>query len=178
MLRYTTAIAIALLGGSTLPTAPVPAWAGQDPPAVSAFVAPPDVGAPPASAERTASGLASRVIKPGAGSDLAAVQTRAVRDGDAFIVEHEVAEAVKAADADGFGVARELRAVIVVVAPDERRTRAGETVDQRFAADVAAMNKEFGACAAKELGGGDHRVEPAVRVAENAQEHDRIRLQH
>jgi peptidylprolyl isomerase len=69
MMRYTTAMALVLLAGSTLTPALVPAWAGQDPPAVSAFIAPPDVAAPPASAEKTASGLASRVIKPGAGTD-------------------------------------------------------------------------------------------------------------
>jgi FKBP-type peptidyl-prolyl cis-trans isomerase len=69
MMRYTTAIAIVLLAGSTVAPALVPAWADQDAPAVSAFIAPPDVAAPPAGADTTASGLASRIIKPGAGSD-------------------------------------------------------------------------------------------------------------
>jgi peptidylprolyl isomerase len=46
-----------------------PVRSAQDPPAVSAFIAPPDVAAPPATAEKTASGLASRVIKPGTGTD-------------------------------------------------------------------------------------------------------------
>lgn len=71
MMRYAAALTVVLLTGFTLTPALVPAWADQDPPpvAVSAFIAPPDVGAPPASAETTASGLASRVIKPGDGTD-------------------------------------------------------------------------------------------------------------
>ena len=38
------------------------------PPAVSPFVAPPDVAAPPADAEKSASGLASRMLTPGTGT--------------------------------------------------------------------------------------------------------------
>ena len=54
----------------TAPASP-PAAAGVAAPAaaVPAIPAPPDVAAPPADAEVTASGLASKVLKPGTGSD-------------------------------------------------------------------------------------------------------------
>lgn len=40
----------------------------QNPPPPSPFIAPPDVAAPPADAETTASGLAFRILKPGTGT--------------------------------------------------------------------------------------------------------------
>src|SRR5262249_53557747 len=42
---------------------------GQEPPARSPMATPPDVAAPPADAEMTASGLASKVLKPGTGTE-------------------------------------------------------------------------------------------------------------
>jgi peptidylprolyl isomerase len=43
--------------------------AGQDPPKVSPYATPPDVAAPPSDAPRTESGLASKVLSPGKGSE-------------------------------------------------------------------------------------------------------------
>jgi peptidylprolyl isomerase len=55
-------LAIAVLA---LTSVQVSSWSGQDPPKISPLVAPPDVAAPPADAEKTASGLACKVVKAG-----------------------------------------------------------------------------------------------------------------
>jgi FKBP-type peptidyl-prolyl cis-trans isomerase len=59
-LRCSFAIAALVMAAPALGSA----WAGQDPPKVSPYVAPPDVAAPPADSEKTASGLASKVVTP------------------------------------------------------------------------------------------------------------------
>jgi peptidylprolyl isomerase len=61
--------AFAIVFVSALP-AMMSAWGAQDPPPkVSPLVAPPDVAAPPADAEKTPSGLASKVLQPSTGKD-------------------------------------------------------------------------------------------------------------
>ncbi len=95
----------------------------------------------------------------------------AVDEGNALVVECEVAECAVALDVDALGVALKADAVEVAVAPDEGGGKAGEVVEDGRGADVAAVDEEFRAALAQErdcFGDGGGIV---VRVAEDAEEH-------
>jgi hypothetical protein len=95
----------------------------------------------------------------------------AMRDGDAFAVERQFAEAVKTPDANRFRIPRQLSPIEVVIAPDECGGDSGELIDDLLGSDVAAVNQVLSASGAKNVDGRLHRVEAVVGIAKDSEQH-------
>lgn len=102
----------------------------------------------------------------------------AVAEGDAFVVEVEAAEDAVAGEIEALGVAEELHAVAVAVAPDEGGVAAGEDVEDGAGADVAAVEDQVGAAIEEELGGAGDGVTGGEGVADDSEPHETARGEH
>jgi 1-acyl-sn-glycerol-3-phosphate acyltransferase len=94
-----------------------------------------------------------------------------VEDGDAFVVEGQFAERAEALDADRFGVSFEPAVIPVCVSPDEGTGNAGQVVQDRDGAYVAAVDDEGCPVPPEDLHAGRHGVDVPVGVAEQSEDH-------